>query len=455
MTLAILTILLGVIAASTLLTKPNVFRWLSLPAALVLLTLCFLRLGLYWPMFPAYLAVLTCAVALPFKPANRTAKFTAFLSLSLCLASAIFIYALPFFRLPRPTGRYSVGTRTEHYTDPATGRELVVQFWYPARPTGRRAPYMRLAETKPQFLYWHSLRTNSWQDAPAVQIGQLAQPFPLLLFGPMWGGRRTQDTFLAEELASHGYIVAAIDHPGNSARIELANGTIAKSDRAKALSNLDQTTAPAVRALWTHELALWTADNEYVLSLLTAHPPAWLAGRIDNTRIGAFGHSFGGSASMALLGQNPAQAPSVQAPQVQAPRVQAALNMDGWTFDGLARRTTEPILFLYAGPPLAAPPATNSVDDQLERQDLAAVDASLAQHGGCEAYIPNTQHADFTDQTLVSPIERLTYTGPLPGDRVRPIVRSLVLAFFDHALKQTGGDLPTYPEVQTLCKPQP
>ena len=446
MTLAILTILLGVVGASTLLAQPNVWRWLGLAAALVLLTLCALRLGLYWPMFPAYLAVLVCAIALPFRPldpARRLARVTAFLGWSLCLASALLVYALPFFRLPRPTGRYSVGTRTEHWTDPATGRELVVQLWYPARPTGRRARYMLLGETKPQFVYWHSIRTNSWQDAPAVSTlpGQLAQPFPLLLFGHMWGGRRTQDTLLAEELASHGYIVAAIDHPGNSARIELSDGAILKSNRARALSNLDQTTAPAVRALWTHELTLWTADNEYVLNLLTAHPPAWLAGRIDNTRIGAFGHSFGGSASMALLGR--------------ASHVQAALNMDGWTFDGLARRTTEPILFLYAGPPLAAPPASNSVDDQLERQDLAAVDASLASGGGCEAYIPNTQHADFTDQTLVSPIERLTYTGPLPGNRVRPIVRSLVLAFFDRTLKQTTDALPTYAEVQTICRPHP
>lgn len=449
MTLAILTILLGVIAASTLLTRPNVFRWLHLTVALVLLTLCVLRLGLYWPMFSAYLVVLACVVLAfcPLSPTRRPAKVTAFLGWTLCLVSALLVYALPFFRLPRPTGRYSVGTRTEHWTDPDTQRELVVQLWYPARPTGRRAPYMLLAETKPQFIYWHSIRTNSWQNAPAVQTGPLAEPFPLLLFGPMWAGRRTQDTFLAEELASHGYVVAAIDHPGNGARIELANGTILKSDRARALSN--QTTAPAVRALWTRELALWTADNEYVLGMLTAHPPTWLAGRIDNTRIGAFGHSFGGAASMALLGQYPAQAP-----RIQAPRVQAALNMDGWTFDGLTRRTTEPVLFLYAGPPLTAPPASNSVDDQLQRQDLAAVNASLAQHGGCEAYIPNTQHADFTDQTLVSPIERLTYTGPLRGDRVRPIVRALVLAFFNRTLKQ-AGDLPTYPEVQTICKPAP
>ena len=80
------------------------------------------------------------------------------------------------------------------------------------------------------------------------------------------------------------------------------------------------------------------------------------------------------------------------------------------------------------------------------------MDESLARYGGCEAFIRGTQHADFTDETLVSPIGRLTYTGPLSPLRVRPIVRGLVLGFFDQTLRQKGS-LPTYPEVQTICKP--
>ena len=205
MTLQILTIVLGVVAASTLLAKPSVWRWADLAVSLALLTLCGVLLGLYWPMFPACLAVLVCGVVLPFRPPRHTRRSTrivVLLAWSLCALSALLVYALPFFRMPRPTGRYSVGTRTEHWTDPATQRELVVQLWYPARPTGRRARYMRLDETKPQFVYWHWIRTNSWQDAPAVSTvpGQLARPFPLLpVSATVWGGRRTQDTFLAEE----------------------------------------------------------------------------------------------------------------------------------------------------------------------------------------------------------------------------------------------------------------
>ena len=442
------TILLGVLGATALTRNATAWRWLYLPLALLTLAAEAWSQGLYWPMFPAELVVALCALLLPFHrtgPPRRTALATMLAGAALCLGSLAAVYVLPFFKLPAPTGPYSVGTRTEHLTDPATHRELVVQLWYPALPAGHFARYMLLAETRPRFAYWHAIRTNSRQDAPLVPLdaAQRAGPLPLLLFSHMWGGRRTQDTFLAEDLASHGYLVAAVDHPGNSARIALANGSVLKSDRAKALSNLDATTAAATRALWTGELALWTADNEYVLDTLLNRTPAFLAGHIDNTRIGAFGHSFGGAASMALLG--PPSSPT-------APRVRAALNMDGWTFDGLDRRTTQPVFFLYAGAPLAGPPTGPSVDDQLERQDLASVNQSLARYGGCAAYLANTQHADFTDQTLVSPIERLTYTGPLSPSRVRPIVRGLVLGFFDQALKQQGP-IPSYPEVQTLCKP--
>ena len=432
MPLQVFTLAFVMLGIAALLQPRDFLRRLYPAVAFLLLAANLVLYGLYWPMFPAYLALAVCAVAVVLS--RRKRRLLAWATLIPWLGSAALVYALPLFRLPAPTGPFAVGTRTEHFTDPATHRELVVQFWYPALSTGARARYMRLAETKPQFIYWHWVRTNAYQDAP---LATNAQALPLLLFGHMWGGRRTQDTFLAEDLASHGYVVAALDHPGNSARIELASGAVLKSDRAKALSNVEATTAPAIRALWTRELDLWTGDNEDVLNRLLASPPTWLAGHIDPSRIGAFGHSFGGAATMNLLGRDP--------------RVKAALNMDGWTFDALDHRATQPLLYLYAGVPPTTPTGT-SVDDQLERQDLTAVKWSLARYGGCEAYIRNTEHADFTDETLLSPIQRLTYTGPLSPERVRLVVRSLVLAFFAQTLNHTGT-LPAYPEVQTLCRP--
>ncbi|MER7343669.1 hypothetical protein ABT403_38400, partial [Streptomyces sp. NPDC000075] len=45
---------------------------------------------------------------------------------------------------------------------------------------------------------------------------------PVVLFSPGSGGVRTQNTAWAEELASHGYVVAALDHPYDSAAVVLS-----------------------------------------------------------------------------------------------------------------------------------------------------------------------------------------------------------------------------------------
>jgi dienelactone hydrolase len=269
------------------------------------------------------------------------------------------------------------------------------------------------------------VRTNSVQDAEVME-----GKHPVVVFGPMWGGRRTQDTFLAEELASHGYVVAAVDHPGNAGRVEMSDGTVVKSTMAGALSDVEATGAAGIEALWAKELAVWARDVEFVLDEMEGAD--WLRGRVDMEWVGALGHSFGGSASMALLGADK--------------RVKCAVNMDGWTFNGLAKRTTQAVMFVYEGSGEARG-RNAGAEGKLDADDNAAVDASLARFGGLRAYGAGTQHLDFTDQTLVSPLQRLTYTGPIKGERVRTILRGMIVGFFDEALKGEGG-VPEFPEVR-------
>ena len=387
-------------------------------------------MGPHWQMLPAF-AALALDCVLMGRGFSRARAAAAVLAAGLALASLALIWVLPVFKLPQPAGMATVGTQTIYVIDPQTERELAVQLWYPAGQTRglARARYSRIEETKPQFAYWWGVRTNSWQDAPVA-----AGAHPVIVFGPMWGGRRTQDTFLAEELASHGYVVAALDHPGNAARMERSDGTVVKGTMAGALSNVEASSAAALEALWAKELAVWVRDDAAVLDWLAeanGESGGWLSGRLDMDRVGALGHSFGGAAAMALLGKDA--------------RVRCAVNLDGWTFNGLATRTAGPVLFVYEGSAQVRRPAVG-VEGELDRDDNAAVDASLQKYGGLRAYVAGTQHMDFTDQTLVSPWQRLTYTGPIKGDRVRTIVRGMVLGFFDRELTGTGG-VPSFPEV--------
>ena len=64
-------------------------------------------------------------------------------------------------------------------------------------------------------------RTNSVPDAP-VASGK--KRFPVVLFTPGGGVGRWTNIAWAEELASHGYVVAALDHPYDTATVQFADG---------------------------------------------------------------------------------------------------------------------------------------------------------------------------------------------------------------------------------------
>jgi len=141
--------------------------------------------------------------------------------------------------LPEPTGPCPAGTTSLHLTDTsrpdpwaagAVVRELMVSLWYPATPSdGRRAQYMTPAESELQLTSrditgvppdtLSTVRTNAAVDAtPAGRRRSL----PLVVLSPGFTNSRSTLTALAEDLASHGYVVAGIDHtaPGPDGVIE-------------------------------------------------------------------------------------------------------------------------------------------------------------------------------------------------------------------------------------------
>jgi predicted dienelactone hydrolase len=116
-------------------------------------------------------------------------------------------------------GPHAVGVRTLEMVNPGqmdvmaalagsprlSDRRLVVELWYPARPgTGRVEPYPTLLRDgrTPVALYGSAAR-----EAEAV-----AGEFPLVVISHGYPGNRMLMSHLGENLASKGYLVAAIDH---------------------------------------------------------------------------------------------------------------------------------------------------------------------------------------------------------------------------------------------------
>jgi predicted dienelactone hydrolase len=115
----------------------------------------------------------------------------------------------PFVRGPFP-----VAVRTLDLTDEARGgRSLPLEIWYPATDAyaGRD-----LDETRDRYEVVPGFGLPSEPQDAVRDAAPRPGPFPLVLFSHGYGGHRRQSTFLCTHLASHGYVVAAPDHSGNT-----------------------------------------------------------------------------------------------------------------------------------------------------------------------------------------------------------------------------------------------
>ncbi len=414
----LLTVFLLVSACSLVWRRLRPVVWLMADACVLVVHL--ILEGGHWQMIPVYAGVLVFAGAIALRgPGWRIAGAAGVVLL--CAASISLSALLPMFRLPAPTGPYPVGMRTMQVN--AGGRDVVVTVWYPAAASHRPfAAYRRREETTRQSSYQDVLSTNSRLEAP-VADGR----FPVLLFSPAWGGRRTQNTYLTEDLASHGYVVAAMDHPGNSGPTAYRDGHVDQPATGDAMDfatlSLDEINAEGAK-----EVEREATDEIGVLDALEGmnqdrESPFYQ--RLDTTRVGALGHSFGGAAGAEAA--------------IEDGRIKAALDLDGSLFGRMQREgLRKPFMMIeedsQPSPAGAVLSAADRINDALNASDLDA----MRKFGTCRIILHGSTHESFTDHSLFSPLARLSGAGRIPADREYAIVRAYALAFFDKALK--GAD---------------
>lgn len=351
--------------------------------------------------------------------------------------------AAPRLALPAPTGTLDVGTTAFPLVDdsrddpwqPAEKRELMVTMWYPTVvPSTRPARYLSAAESKafldfqraqgvpiPADLPDDALSTTRTHAAVGVPPSPQLGGYPLVVLSPGFTLPRATLTGLAEDLASHGYVVAAVDHAYESSGTEFPGGL----KRCVACDVANPTDIPPVRA----------ADVSYVLDRLLDRHSAWRHGRlIDASRIAMVGHSIGGASALTA-----AEADD---------RIDAGVDLDGTFFDRLpATGLAKPFLMLgtqrlhHAGG-----------DDESWDETWARL------HGPRYWFsVDDTGHLAFTDTALLADqIGIEDPSAPLPGVRASEITRAYVGAFVDRHLRGRSGSLldgatDRYPEVH----PQP
>ena len=134
---------------------PSSTFWLEVAAALLLLLHVWLE-GMHWQMAPAYLAVLLMLLVMATGLTSPILRLSCgIIAGAMAAASLVLSWVLPMFKLPAPTGRYPVGTRTLYLTDSnrmemhegarSGDREVVAQLWYPAATAKwKKAVYRRM-----------------------------------------------------------------------------------------------------------------------------------------------------------------------------------------------------------------------------------------------------------------------------------------------------------------------
>jgi predicted dienelactone hydrolase len=205
-------------------------------------------------------------------------------------------------------GTFPIGVRTFAFADGARTntagngpRPVVTEVWYPSTPTAVAGVPRDVASV----LGVPVAETTSYRNV-ALAPGT----FPLVVFSHGNNGIRIQSIFFAQHLASHGYIVASMDHHGNTFVDSLAG----IFDAASVVNR--------------------PVDVSFVIDEVlgpSSVAGAFLDGRVDPARIGASGHSFGGYTVFALAGGAGA-AGTFTDPRVKAILPQAPANLQSAAF---------------------------------------------------------------------------------------------------------------------------
>ena len=275
-----------------------------------------------WMMYPLFIAmVLIILLGLPHLKINAKTSSSVLRkwlwgsAFTFAVISLILNGLFPIRAIPEPTGSLTVGTfswdlpteRPELYSDePGSTRIIRAQAWYPAAAKTERSLWLgdgpftsqglAIDFGFPGFIFNHLRHTKSYAN---LEAPLLEGTYPLVIISHGWSGFRQLHTDLAEELASHGYIVIGIEHTYGSVGTIFEDGTQITVNR-EALP--PRATTPNFLEYANALVNTYAGDVISVLDDIEAYANVDLRGsifdHIDLSSVTVIGHSTGGGAAV-------------------------------------------------------------------------------------------------------------------------------------------------------------
>ncbi|MDJ0718850.1 MAG: hypothetical protein QNJ54_32255 [Prochloraceae cyanobacterium] len=300
--------------------------------------------------------------------------------------------------------------------------------------------------------------TNSVANAP---VAKAESEYPVLIFSHGFGDLPELNTIKAEELASQGYVVVAINHTYDSTVNTFPDGRVIPQssifNQAKNQSELIE--------LLDRSVSIRAKDAQFVLNELEKidagnDPRGLFKEKLNLDRVGIYGYSLGGATAAKVLSIDP--------------RFQAGINLDGGLIGDVAEaKVSQPFMFLNN----EVFGKGNSPNAELRKfNQIQQSFVNNLQNKGYEVTILGTDHSNFNDLPFI--FSRLVNSGielgnlnqllnpnnndfkPIDPQRGAQIINDYTTAFFDQHLKNQESSLladtsSPYPEVIFQSYPNP
>ncbi len=368
--------------------------------------------------------------------------------------------------LPTPTGSFAVGRTIQDWTDeahvdtlapvPGTKRELLVWIWYPSAdgPSVRMDDYLP-APLRPKAEgganIWtlltrdvSNVRGHSARD-PDVSPRQRSYPV-VILRGGASSGVLNYST-LAEDLASHGYVVVGFDAPYRTGSVVFPDGRMMGRTEQ---NNPERCVVPdraQMERCVSRVMTAWQSDIAFVLDRLArlnaSDSSGKLMGRLDMARVGVFGHSLGGAVAAQFCHEDS--------------RCKAGIDIDGAPHGSVIQAgLSQPFMFLLSDHGDASDPESLQI-----LTDIKSIYDRIPPDRRLLATIRGAFHFTFSDDgallksRIVRGMLRLSGKLGIDGRRQLAVTAYCLHTFFDVHLKGAGGSRlslssPLYPEIEAL-----